>query len=69
MSRKLFLISIIIFFNSFLYAQKKKDIKKNKIKSIVVTQTENGKTLNDEKIIYNADGEIIEEIQYSKDGK
>ena len=55
------------------FAQSKKYIKKHKIKSITETITtfENGKELtrNDQFSRYDKDGQIIEQIDYDKNGK
>jgi len=64
-----FLFSILL---SSASAQSKKDIKKNKIKTITefVSSTENGKEIN-RKVSYtvlNKNGKIIEETQYNIDG-
>lgn len=58
----LFLMSLVT------YAQKKKEIRKYKIKSVTVTETENNKTLNDGKTVFDANGETVEEMNYDKDG-
>lgn len=49
-------------------AQKKKELKKYKIRCITVTETEGGKTQNDSKEFYNASGEIVSEMNYDKQG-
>jgi hypothetical protein len=49
-------------------AQKKKDIKKAGIKTITTTETQGTKTFNDSKVIYDAGGNIIEEVNYDKEG-
>lgn len=66
-TKLLFSFCFFCFCPSF-FAQEKKEIKKNKIKSITVTQTANGKTLSDGKTIYDESGEVIEEVQYTKEG-
>ncbi len=50
------------------YTQSKKDIKKNNITSVTVTETSNGKTINDEKTSYDDKGELIEKAEYTKEG-
>lgn len=49
-------------------AQSKKDIKKNKIGSLTVTETSGSKTINDSKTTYDENGEVIEKSEYNKDG-
>ena len=63
------LILVLVILSLAGFSQKKKEIKKNRIKSIVVTDTENGKTINDSKTIYNTNGEVIEEVNYDKTGQ
>ncbi len=52
----------------FCQAQKKKDIKKAGIKTITTTETQGTKSFNDSKVTYDAAGNIIEEINYDKEG-
>ncbi len=68
-------ITAFILVNSFLnysLAQGKKDIKKNKIKSITefVTVTENGKEISYKAyyVVFNKNSEIIEETEYTSNG-
>lgn len=49
-------------------AQKKKDIKKAGIRTITTTETQAAKTFSDSKVTYDANGNIIEEINYDKEG-
>ena len=65
-----YIIIVVSFFLCFsTYSQKKKEVKKYRIKSVTVTETENGKTVNDSKTFFDANGEVIEEINYNnKDG-
>jgi YD repeat-containing protein len=49
-------------------AQKKKDIKKAGIKTITTTETQGTKTFNDSKVTYDGSGNIIEEVNYDKEG-
>lgn len=65
---KAFLIPIFIIIGFQSFSQSKKDIKKNKIATIVVTETANGKTIDDSKVSYDVNGEIIEKSEYLKDG-
>ncbi|MBL7936639.1 MAG: hypothetical protein JNM51_12610, partial [Bacteroidia bacterium] len=65
---KAFLIPIFITIGFQSFSQSKKDIKKNKIATIVVTETANGKTIDDSKVSYDVNGEIIEKSEYLKDG-
>ena len=50
------------------FSQKKKEIKKLGIKSQVVTETVNGKVINDSKTVYDKNGQITEDWNYDKDG-
>lgn len=63
------LILVLCLISAASFAQKKKTIKKHNIRSIVVTETFGTKTLNDNKSFYNANGELVQEINYDKDGK
>jgi len=49
-------------------AQKKKELKKYGIKTIVATETHGGKTITDSRSVYNSAGLLIEETNYNKDG-
>jgi len=51
------------------FAQKKKTIKKYNIRSVVITETEGSRTMNDNKSFFNANGELVEEVNYNKEGK
>lgn len=55
-------------FNGELIAQKKKEIKKNKIKSMSIYSTEGGKEFREMFIRYDANGNILEEGEYKNDG-
>src|SRR5687767_405428 len=62
-------IAFLLLISMLSYSQKKKEIKKYRIRSITTTDIENGKTLNDSKTIYDSSGEVVEEINYDgKDG-
>lgn len=67
--KKQTLIFFLMLLTAFSFAQKKKTIKKYNIRSIVSTEQQNGKIVNDNKSFYNANGQLIEEINYDKDGK
>jgi hypothetical protein len=49
-------------------SQKKKEIKKYGIKTVVSTETRGGKTINDSKTTFNSAGLATEEIKYDTDG-
>jgi predicted membrane protein len=66
--KKILLFSAILFSFIYLFAQNKKEVKKNKIKTVTVTETAAGKTLNDEKTVFDKNGEVIEETSYTKEG-
>lgn len=59
---------LIIFSFYFLIAQSKKEIRKLKIKSITVSETSNAKTNYESKALYDKNGEIVEETDFSKEG-
>jgi hypothetical protein len=62
-------LAFFLLISLLTYSQKKKEIKKYRIRSITTTDIENGKTLNDSKTIFDANGEVVEEINYdNKDG-
>ena len=63
-----FLIILIVLFQLSVYAQSKKEVKKHKIKASAVSVIENGKTINESKTIFDANGNEIETTDYSKDG-
>lgn len=72
---KLKILVTFILINSFLlysFAQGKKDVKKNKIKSITeyVTIIENGKeiTYKTYYVVFNKNADIIEETEYNNNG-
>ena len=52
-----------------LSAQKKKEIKKYRIKTATSTKTLGNKQLKDEKLTFNADGLLTEEIKYNEVGE
>lgn len=66
--KKIFYSLILISSYSVLFSQSKKDIKKNKITSVAVTESHDGKSITDSKTIYDASGEIIEKTEYTKEG-
>ena len=59
---------LFLLLSSALIAQSKKEIKKNKITSVTVTEVNGGKTINDSKTVYDGEGEVTEKAEYSKDG-
>ncbi len=70
---KYFFSLTILFFSLNSFAQNKKDIKKNKVKSCEVSKTftKDGKeiTLKESFEKYDANGNIIENIQYEENGE
>ena len=73
MKRILFLILISLTVHALpAFSQSKKDVKKNKIKSIKVTNvvTKDGKeqSMNESFQRFDASGEVTEEINYEDDG-
>jgi hypothetical protein len=64
-------INLLILFTLMqvmVFSQKKKELKKYGIKTLVVSETSAGKTILDSKVVYNASGFIIEETNYNKEG-
>lgn len=70
-SKNLTILFLIVSITAF--AQSKKDIRKNNVKTLTetITNYENGKetTLNDVFRRFDKNGEVIEEINYDKNGK
>lgn len=64
---------VLLFVGTSAIAQSKKDIKKNKIKAITeqVTDYVGGKeiTKTDSYKKYNKEGQVVEEVEYDKNGK
>jgi hypothetical protein len=61
-------LALVLFLVNFSVAQKKKELKKYGIRNITVTETHGSKTVNDSKTTYDSNGEVIEEINYDKEG-
>ena len=61
-------IIFLLVFSFPLFSQKKKEIKKFKIKSCLVTETQGSKTITDSKAVYDAIGRLIEETNYDENG-
>lgn len=53
---------------SLCYTQSKKEVKKFKIKTVNTTETDSLKTINDYNVVYDNNGEVIQETTYNKDG-
>jgi hypothetical protein len=66
--RYLGFLSVFILMSASAFSQKKKELKKYGVKAIIVTEAHGAKTVNDSKTIYDANGEVIEEVNYDKDG-
>ena len=66
--RKILTICAVIIALGFIPFQSKKEVKKHNIKSVTVTVSANGKTINEEKTVFYKNGEIAEEINYTKEG-
>ncbi len=62
------IIFVLVLLSTFCFSQKKKEIKKAGIKSISITETHSNKTITDSKIFYDSNGNILEEINYDKEG-
>ncbi len=62
------LLFTLAFLPKLVFAQGKKELKKSKVQSIVVTNLENNKVSNVSKSIYDENGELIEDTEYNKDG-
>lgn len=71
MSAKLrfFLVFILSFGSLISIAQKKKEIKKYGIKTVTSTKSQGGKILKDEKLTYNSNGLLTEEVKYDEAGE
>lgn len=66
---KTFFISILFLLSTNTsFSQSKKEVKKHKIKASAVSVVENGKTINESKTIFDANGNETETTDYSKDG-
>src|SRR6267154_2186888 len=74
MRSKIFLgLLALLSFSLVTSAQSKKEIKKFKIKSVTVSSTDvnsegNEKTRNDSYQKFDSNGEVIEDVEYNKDG-
>lgn len=60
---------LLFLFHGAVVAQKKKEIKKMGIKSVVVTQTKEGKSIFDNKTFFDKEGRVLEEINYDSLGQ
>lgn len=65
---KHFLTTILMCLCLLVSAQKKKELKKYGIRGITVTETVGTKTITDSKCTYDANGLLLQEINYNKDG-
>lgn len=68
MIKKMVLLLFAIGFSCGLMAQNKKTIAKYGINVMLETVTEEGRTVNDLKKIFNKEGEVTQEINYDKTG-
>jgi YD repeat-containing protein len=59
---------IFTFLSLSLLAQKKKDLRKNNIRCMTITQSENEKTITDSKEFFNAKGEKIQDLNFDSTG-
>ena len=64
-----YLVFLLFLFHDGVFAQKKKEIKKQGIKNVVVTQTKEGKTIFDNKTFFDNEGRVSEEINYDSLGQ
>src|SRR6188508_2931821 len=73
MKLKIVILTISFLFCASAFAQSKKNVKKNKVKSITVTKTftRDGKeiTLKDSYEKYDSDANLLEEITYNDSGQ
>jgi hypothetical protein len=67
-SKYLIFLSVFILTAVSAFSQKKKDLKKYGVRAIVVTEAHGTKTVNDSKTLYDANGEVLEEVNYDKEG-
>ncbi len=66
--KKYMITSLLLLFCFIGQAQKKKEIKKAGIKTITTTETHGTKVFTDSKVTYDANGNILEEVNYDKEG-
>ncbi len=63
-------INILLFLGLSLvsFSQSKKQVKEHKIKTTIVVTIENGKTINENKTVFDAKGHELEVTDYTKEG-
>jgi hypothetical protein len=69
MFKKSIILIFIVFSFLVLYSQSKKEVKKFKIKSVIVSETIGTKTVFESKTVFDKNGETMEEVNYNKDGE
>lgn len=65
--RSLLICALILFYGGS-FAQKKKEVRKFGIRTVISTKTVGTKTVNDEKLSFNNAGLLTEEIHYDDNG-
>ena len=68
MTKNYYILIVLTLLSVGTYAQSKKEVKKNGIKSCMIIDTENGKTTTDKKTLFEKNGEVSEETEYDKNG-
>lgn len=63
------IITLFLLLPTGTKAQKKKEVKRNGIKTLLVTKTDGTLTINDSKTLFNADGLPLEEYSYDEQGQ
>jgi hypothetical protein len=66
--KRYILLAFFIGFCFYGFSQSKKEVKKHKIKASAVSVIENGKTINESKIIFDSNGNEVEVTDYNKEG-
>lgn len=66
-AKNLFVILFLVN-GTVMFSQSKKEIKKNKIKAMMVVDVKNEQTITDRKTIFNKNGQTLEEAEYDKKG-
>ena len=65
---RLISIAFIVFTCNSIFAQSKKQVKHHNLKSTTITIIENGKSYNEKKTVFNAQGNETEITDYDSEG-
>jgi hypothetical protein len=60
---------VLLLLSTLSLAQNRKEAKKNKLKTLTTSITENGKTIYESKLVFDANGNQIEKTHYNKEGQ